>query len=264
MLSNLKKCLTVFAILVVVLPVTLRAQVEMKTEPPKKTEVIIQFKVFDANDPGKQYHPDLSSRPIIFLRNLQTKKDEVYLGTSDKDIAIVQSKTREGFYEITLPAGRLINDLAIDLIEPNTNAAAIIKVVTANDIVTYPGASTSAETFAFTPYVAQLGVYRNLMTELLDQFPDRRVEIAGVLEKRFSGRLVKMQDVLDERRVTFAALGQDVTARKVLNDVLELYEILPSHPNPNPTPITNVNPIAKTSPDCYYYPCRRGLFHRWR
>ena len=146
-----------------------------------KNEVVIQFRVFDANKPDNALHPDLTSRPVIFLRNLDTNKDELYLGNSKDDIRIVPSKDRKDFYEITLPKGRLINDLSIDVLEPNTNAAAIVKVVTANNIVVYPGASRSLEEFTFPAFAAQLGQYQKLMTELTDQFYDRRSEIAGFL-----------------------------------------------------------------------------------
>lgn len=199
--------------------------------------VIVQFKIFDANKPTILFTPDLTRRPVVFLRNLQNNADELFLGTEDKPITIVPSKERAGFYEITLPRDRLINDMTIDLKEASTNFASITKIVTRDNVVVYPGASKSREDFTFTAYQAQLGRYDSLMTQLTEQFYDRREEIRKVLIERYGSNLTDMQYVLDSNKVSFARPAEQAPiARKTLNDVLVLYGITPSVPTPKPTP----------------------------
>lgn len=192
----------------------------------KKETIVIQFKIFDANRPTEELKPNLNRKPIILLRNLDTLDEELFLGNKDTDISIVESKERKGFYEIVLPKGRLINDMAIDVEQANTNPGAVIKVVTANNIVVYPGASSSVETFSMNAYAAQLGRYGSLLAQLTEAFPGRKDEIRGVLINRYGHLLMNMKGVLDNNQVRFTDPSQAASARKTLNETLVAYGLM--------------------------------------
>lgn len=185
--------------------------------------IVIQFKLFDANDPKIELHPDLTRKPIILLRNLATRTEELFLGDKDSDASVRESKDRKGFYEITLPKGRLINQMFIDVQEANTNPGAIIKVVTANNIVVYPGASNSLEQFGVAAYIAQLSQYASLLNQIEAEFPGRRAEVQAALRARYEGLLRNMERGLDHLLVRPEQQDQMAAATKTLNDVLQLY-----------------------------------------
>lgn len=210
---------------------------------PKKDTVVIQFKIFDANRPTEELKPNLRRKPIILLRNVNTLDEELFLGNKDSDISIVESKDRKGFYEIVLPKGRLVNDMAIDVEQSNTNPAALIKVVTANNIVVYPGASNSTESFSMNAYAAQLGRYGSLLSQLTEAFPTRKDEIRSVLAERYGPLLMNMKGVLDRNQVRFTDPSQSESARSALNETLIAYGL--------------VAPPAKAAPSAQqivYYP----------
>jgi hypothetical protein len=202
-------------------------------EPPKpasKDSVIVQFKMFDANEPTLEFHPDLARKPIILLRNLATRQEEMFLGDKDSDAAIKESTTRKGFYEVTLPKGRLINQMFIDVVEANTNPGAIIKVVTANDIVVYPGASKSITPFPVTAYIAQLNQYASLLNQIAAEFPGRKDEVRKSLAARYGKLLRNMQAGLDKVEYRPEQQDQKEAAKRTLDDVLRLYGLLPPVP----------------------------------
>ncbi len=217
---------------IMALPMSAFAQTA--TPDAKNDTIVIQFKIFDANRPTEELKPNLNRKPIILLRNLVTLDEELFLGNKDTEAAIVESKERKGFYEITLPKGRLINDMAIDVERANTNPGAIIKVVTANNIVVYPGASGSTEPFSINAYTAQLTRYSSLLAQLNEAFPARKDEIRTVLVGRYGQLLMNMKSVLDNGQVRYTDPSQAANARKVLEDTLVAYGLMQPTPKVQP------------------------------
>jgi hypothetical protein len=203
--------------------------------------IVVQFKIFDANKPNAELQPDLERRPIILLRDLETKAEELFLGNKFGDIVVTASKDRTGFYEVILPKGRLISEMSIEVAHANTNPAVLSRMITSGDIVVYLAASSSLVDCTLSAYVAQLNRYKSLITQLVDQFPDRSEVVREVLRERYGGSLLNMKTTLEEDRVftvgpqqerTKLSTEQSASARRSLNEVLVAYGLISSEKLP--------------------------------
>lgn len=132
-------------------------------EAQDKGQVTVKFKIFDTNEPTKRLNP--VPQAIAFLRNPVTLKGDL------QERVNITRPMKDGLDELKVSKGWLIERLVIDVDDPEKdyNFAAITKVISAADMTIYPGASRSTDRFAFQAYIAQMGAYRALLAEVLEE-----------------------------------------------------------------------------------------------
>lgn len=234
----------IWGILLLVVPISLSAQ----EKPDNPTDVVVRFKIFDTNKPTKQLTP--AKRAIVYARDPGTLKafplSEPKIKGPDKDL----------FYEVSIPKGWLIEQLEITIVdgEKDYNPAVITKIVSAANMNVYPGASRSTDEFSFQAYIAQLGTYRALIGQLIEEVDDVEKERRrGVLREEFRDQLKRMAEV--EKRLKSATPNEKLTAQKLADEVLELYGLSsPKVPESIPQIYYPLQPYPK--PCCFFRFCR--------
>jgi hypothetical protein len=221
-------------------------------QPPE--EITIKLKVFDSNKPKTELVP---RNAIIFLRNPLDNQPE-YVG----DRALEAIPTEKGFYQLKLPKGRLIERIAIQIDSVSGtgyNAAEIKKIVTANDMTIYPGASDPGDTFSFQAYMGQLDSYRGIFNDLIETFDqDRGVAIRKQLKDGFGPLIEKMALAESEGRLLKFTPEQLKTAREATDSLLRLYGLRPEK-KPEVAPqaesvVTYPAPTTIYPPPVVFYP----------
>jgi hypothetical protein len=196
-------------------------------------DITIKFKAFDANQTKNPVPLVPATKANLFVR---FRNEARFLTAVD----VVVSTTDKGFFEMKIPRGPTVDDvwlieqLVIEIDDPRKdfNPAIITKVVAAANMTLYPGASKSTEKFSFLSYVAQLGAYQALGAELLKEQGINSVERKGrlnYLQKNFEHQLKEMEQVsLDPNKLLTSDSKEIAVARKLIKDVLQLYELIPA------------------------------------
>lgn len=204
-------------------------------ETPKAdaTKIGIRVKLFDADRPTVAltprfafgyYRPGEGEEPQ-YLRDLKFEPQE------------------KGFYLVTVPKGILLERLVITVQEPNYNAAVLTKVVTANEMVVYPGASDSKGVFSFQGFKGQLQTYAALYAELVE---DLRLATPEDVRGMFGNQILSMPEADDLVRLPGLDARQREVARKLRADVLRTYGYLPPEAEkPTPSNAVVVNQCCK-------------------
>lgn len=214
---------------------------EGEAKKADETKIGIRVKVFDADRPTVAltplaaygyYRPGEAQEPL-FLDDLKFEAQE------------------KGFYLVTVPRGILLERLVIEVRERNYNPAVLTKVVTANEMVVYPGASDSQGVFSFQGYKGQLQTYAALYTELVE---DLRLVSPEDIRGMFGTKILAMPEADDLQRLPGLDPRQRDFARQLRTDLLRLYGYLPPE-------------VKKPSQPTYVvcYPARRcllGFRHR--
>src|SRR5215207_6396539 len=107
---------------------------------PLPTNVTIQFRVFDAFNPGREFTP--ADEGQIILRNREGLRNEE-LTVRITPVPPVPGQKKETLYQITVLRGKVIDELLIPIAGVQTNPAILTKLVTVQDMTLYPGASVS-------------------------------------------------------------------------------------------------------------------------
>jgi hypothetical protein len=174
---------------------------------------------------------------------------------------VIPPTDKDGLYEVKVSPGWLIEELVIDIDDPEReyNPAIISKIVSKADMTVYPGASKSSEAFSFQAYTAQMSAYRAVITQLLEGVDATEQERRrNILKGLFSRQLVRMAEV--DKRVNTDKPEERTAARKLANDVLKLYGLPHEEEPSSPLPYIIVeNPYVECVPDRR---CR--LFGRFR
>lgn len=183
-------------------------------KPADATKIGIRVKVFDADRPTipltplaafGYYRPGEGQEPLFL--------DDLKFEAQDK-----------GFYQVTVPKSILLERLVITVAESSYNPAVLTKVVTANEMVVYLGASDSQGVFSFQGYRGQLQTYAALYAELVE---DLRLASQDQLKSMFGGKLLAMPEADDSVRLPGLDARQRDVARGLRIDVLRLFGYLP-------------------------------------
>jgi hypothetical protein len=200
----------------------------------------IEFKVFPANSPTAAPLLPFDTATIHYRNKVEGQPDFKFnlpvAGPDDK-----------GFYSIPVQEGWLIDNLVIR-VKGAVNPAVVTKLVTRQNMVIYPGASDSGEEFKFPAYMTQMGTYRSLYREFIEDAPAeiREVNRASLLAA-FRTQLENMAKVND--RLPKAKPEELAAASKLKDEVIRLYFALPDAQVQVP-PIITISP----PPIVYYYP----------
>jgi len=190
-----------------------------------------------------------------FVRDPVTKKAEFL------EAVEISRSEKEGLDELKVSKGWLIEQLLIQINDPEKeyNPAILTKVVSAADMTVYPGASKSTDPFAFQAYQAQMGAYRTLLLQLLEEVnPLIRERVRDDLRAAFGNQLRNMGNL--DRRLANAKPDELKTARKLRNEVLKLYGLAPVEPD---EPENTIAEPLSCQPCQGFEPCRSpGLFRR--
>jgi hypothetical protein len=211
--------------------------------------ITLQIKVFNSNKADEQVVP---TEAEIYVRKAGSVTSDFY------DRMSLGMKDAKEFYPIQLPKGVFIERIAI-LTERGGvvfNTATITHVVTADNMVMYPGASNPLEKFNFSAYVSQLGTYRDMFTELVDQYGEaQRGAIRAFLEPKVGKQVKQMAAAISEGRLALdkdekAAAGQRAGAQKLADDVVELYYPGTKKPPQEPTLVVECPPSCPQYIEC--------------
>lgn len=181
---------------------------------PDESRIGIRVKVFDADRPAVPltplaafgyYRPGEGLEPLFL--------DDLKFEAQDK-----------GFYQVTVPKSILLERLVITVAERNYNPAVLTKIVTANEMVVYLGASDSQGVFSFQGYKGQLQTYAALYAELVE---DLRLASQGQLREMFGSKILAMPEADDLVRLPGLDARQRDVARRVRTEVLRLFGYLP-------------------------------------
>lgn len=189
-----------------------RETAEAQEAKPKTFK--IEFKVFPANNPTGSSLPAFDRATIHYRNKVESLPDFKF------NLPVVGPDAR-GFYSVTVDEGWLVDNLVIRL-KGVVNPAVITKLVTRDNMILYPGASESGEKFKFPAYMTQMGTYRSLFREFVEeaQLDLREVNRLALLDA-FKPQLEKMAQVRD--RLPDATEEQIATATKLVNEVVRLY-----------------------------------------
>lgn len=208
---------------------TLSCQDGARAQDEKPKALKIEFKVFPANEPAGKPLEVLELATIHYRSKIDGLPDSKF----DLPVAGPDAK---GFYSVEIAPGLLIDNLVI---RPKglPNVAVVTKLVTANNMVLYPGASDSKDKFKFPTYMSQMGVYRNLYREFVEDFPVPQQERnrAGLLAA-FRPQLENMADL--DGRLPEATDTERASAKKLRDEVISLYFNLPK-------PTTETAPVRR-------------------
>jgi hypothetical protein len=213
-------------------------------------KITVKFKIFDTNEPIKRLNPLKTASN--FVRDPGTKKAE-FLETVE-----ITRPEKEGLDELKVSKGWLIEQLLIQIDDPEKeyNPAIITKIVSAADMTVYPGASKATDPFAFQAYQAQMGAYRTLLSQLLEEVdPSIRERVRDDLRAAFGKQLRNMGEV--DKRLANAKPDELEAARKLRNEVFKLYGLPPVEPdeadNVKLPAVIECQPCKPCQP---YQPCR--------
>jgi hypothetical protein len=174
---------------------------------------------------------------IGFVRNLGNNQPEFIPGLR---ITPPTTGDDQGFYVLTLPKSRLIEQLAITVDSvsgTNYNPAVIAKVVTSADMTIYPGALKPNDQFSVQAYNAQLSTYQSIHSQLIDQFGEpERARIQQILRNQFGQQLLDMARAETEGRLRGFSQEQLATSRTLLKKVLVMYGLANEEPVAEPLP----------------------------
>lgn len=195
---------------------------------PAAAEVTVNFKIFDTNEPTRQLTP--AKRAIVYARDRQTLKAFALAEPP------IKGPSKDGFYEVRVQKGWLVEQLEISVVDGDKdyNPAVLTKVITSADMIVYPGASKSTDQFSFQEYLAQMGTYRALLAQLIEEADEPEKERRRtILREGFRTQLTRMADL--EARLISADPEERKAAKKLANEVLKLYG-LPYEEEPAPPP----------------------------
>jgi hypothetical protein len=216
----------------------------VSAQPTPSTTIGIKVKLFDADRPSRAVTPLMAYgyyRPgegieAQFLDNLIFEKQE------------------NGFYLVTVPRGILLERLVIDVQEPGYNEAVLTKIVTANDMIVYPGASDSGGIFNFQGYKNQMATYAALYSELVE---DLRLVTPEHIRALYGSQILAMPAADDLARLPGLDSRQRAFARELRRDVLQQYGFLPAEKRA--VHVAGCAPVRR-----YCVPLRRGCcMVRW-
>lgn len=229
-----------------------------------KDEIVVKLKLFDSNEPNIELIPKST---IVHLRDRVTGQPQLR-----RDVALTASPDQKGFYQVLLPKNRLIETFVISVSAAsgtNYNPAVLSKIVTANDMVVYPGASNPGDSFGFSAYVGQLTIYKTILSHLLDEFGETQEDvIRKELKDTYTEQLKVMEQAEAKGKLSALKPEQLETARKVLDETLKLYGLREENPVDTPEIIYySYPPSCSQHPTIRYYettPCRPRIFRIWR
>jgi len=214
-----------------------------------KTQVVVKFKIFDANDPSKFLTP--AKRAIVYARNPQTLK------TFTLEEPPIKGPSKDGFYEVAIQKGYLVEQLEISIVDGDSDysPAVLSKVITSADMLVYPGASKTTDKFSFQAYLAQMGVYRALLAQLIEDVDEQEKERRRtILREEFKVQLGRMSDV-DARLLSNDPVEKEA-AKKLAKEVLQLYGLMP----PDAPMMADCDALVPPQP---YMPRRRCCLFGW-
>jgi hypothetical protein len=190
---------------------------------PATDEVTLQFKVYLANKPED---PPLD---VADFGTIEYRNKNLDLPNIKFDLPIKHSADKTN--EITVKKGVLIEQLVVQVLRPDTNPAVVTKLVTADKMTLFPGASGAKEEFSIFSYLAQVNTYRGIFIEFVEQVPaDQREGNRSNLLKAFGRQLEDMSDV--NARLPKASDGEKAKALKAITEVVRLYKNIPEPPQP--------------------------------
>lgn len=226
------------ALLLVTVTVTTAVAGQGGATGQEPKEVVIKFKVFDANKTKNPVPLKPAATANVFVRNPFNNKAQFLQSVK----VTGPNDPKDGFYEMKISRGPSVEDvwlveqLVIEIDDPQKdyNPAIITKVVSADSMTLYPGASDSKDKFSFSSYVAQLSAYRALCAELLEEeglaAEDRRQRLE-FLQRGFGKQLRQMEEVSrDPERLLTRKATEITVAQQSVREVLKLYELLPPEP----------------------------------
>jgi hypothetical protein len=223
-------------------------------DDPKLEKLQIQFKIFDADDATVELTP--VKKATIQYRSKVVRQPDIKF-----DLA-VSERDAKGLYSVEVEKGWLIDRLVIRSTKANTNPAVVTKIVTANNMVVYPGASDSTEEFKFQNYMAQLGTYRDLYVQFVDEVSaDRREGNRKNLRDAFTTQLENMANL--KARIPAATPEQLPAAQKLLDEVLVAYGLRQKRIDCPPVTFIYYEPCWVTYPCPMYVEPNCGRFF-WR
>jgi hypothetical protein len=182
-------------------------------------KIAVKFKIFDTNVPTKALDPVRKAN--IFVRDPVTKKPTFLDAEDVKELA-------DKFFEVRVAKGWLVEQMVIYVNDPQKdyNPAFLTKVVSAADMLVYPGASKSTDEFAFQAFLAQMSAYRAFLAQLLDEVePSLHERVRTNLRTAFETQLRNMGDI--DRRLPRAKVEERNAAAKLRDEVFRLYGLLP-------------------------------------
>jgi hypothetical protein len=141
----------------------------------------------------------------------------------------------------------------------------VTKLVTANNMIIYPGASEPGDRFSFQGYIAQLSAYKSILSQLIDEFGSQKDLILKEMKASFGKQLEEMAEAEAKGRLSDFTPEQMTSARKLLAEVLTLYGLRQAEAESQPAPavVIHLYEYGVCQPCPTYYAPRRGL-RRWR
>lgn len=199
----------------------------------------IRVKLFNADRPAEPLTPRL----IFAYRRPAEGEEPVLLNQDQLKIKPVENN----FYVLTVPKGLLLERIVFLVQESQFNVAVLTKVVTANDMVVYPGASDSGGEFSFHGYKGQMALYGALYDELVE---DLRMLNHQQIREMFGSQILAMPNAYDYRRLPNLDPRQRQVLHQLHQNVLRTYGYIAEPPKMRPSPKPPVYYPAQ------YYPVR--------